>query len=88
MTKFNLTDETVKVGDLKLDKSQFDIPKKGDYPFFNGLLQSIKNINGESIATDEVAKNYLFCTRYRQNSGLERLGLFPLMTLRAFVWRL
>ena len=28
MTKFNLTDETVKVGDLKLDKSQFDIPKK------------------------------------------------------------
>ena len=28
MTKFNLTDETIKVGDLKLDKSQFDIPKK------------------------------------------------------------
>ena len=27
MTKFNLTDETIKVGDLKLDKSQFDIPK-------------------------------------------------------------
>ena len=28
MIKFNLTDETIKVGDLKLDKSQFDIPKK------------------------------------------------------------
>ena len=32
--KFNLTDETKKVGDLKLDKSQFDIPKKVTIPFF------------------------------------------------------
>ena len=28
MTKFNLTGRNYKVGDLKLDKSQFDIPKK------------------------------------------------------------
>lgn len=41
MTKFNLTDETVKVGDLKLDKSQFDIPKKVTI-LLHGLLQSIK----------------------------------------------
>ena len=48
MTKFNLTDETVKVGDLKLDKSQFDIPKKVTI-LSSRVAPVYKNINGEAL---------------------------------------
>lgn len=54
MTKFNLTDETIKVGDLKLDKSQFDIPKKVTI-LSSRVAPVYKNVNGESIATTPYA---------------------------------
>lgn len=55
MTKFNLTDESVKVGELKLDKSQFDIPEKVTI-LASRITRVYKNVNGENIPTDEIAK--------------------------------
>jgi len=76
MTKFNLTDETVKVGDLKLDKSQFDIPKKVTI-LSSRVAPVYKNINGESIATDEVAKITCSVQDTDKIQALKDLGYSP-----------
>lgn len=56
---YNLTDETIKIGELSLDKGQFTIPKqviilnaRSNYHY--------KEVNGENVKTDELAK--LVCT--------------------------
>ncbi|GAB6697206.1 hypothetical protein BOVMAS02_13440 [Streptococcus uberis] len=76
MTKFNLTDETVKVGDLKLDKSQFDIPKKVTI-LSSRVAPVYKNVNGESIATDEVAKITCSVQDTDKIQALKDLGYSP-----------
>lgn len=54
MVTIKLTD-TVSLGDLNLEKSQFEIPKKVII-LSARINNKYNNINGESVQTDEISK--------------------------------
>ena len=58
---------------MKLDKSQFDIPKKVTI-LSSRVAPVYKNVNGESIATDEVAKITCFVQDTDKIQALKDLG--------------
>ncbi|MFU2206100.1 hypothetical protein [Streptococcus pluranimalium] len=52
---YNLTDSSVKLGELNLDKSQFALPKKAS--ILSARVNYVhETINGESVSTDQIAK--------------------------------
>lgn len=55
MTNLTLTDTTLKLGELNLDKSQFMLPKKV-VVLSARMSYKYQEINGEQVRTDEPSK--------------------------------
>lgn len=59
MTNLNLTDTTIKLGNLNLDKAQFSLPKK--FIILSARMSYKYNeVNGEQVRSDEPSK--VVCT--------------------------
>lgn len=55
MSTFNLTDDTIKLGEVNLDKTQFSLPKRTI--ILSARASYIHDmVNGESVPTDKLAK--------------------------------
>ncbi|MFM1623259.1 hypothetical protein AB6P03_07110 [Streptococcus mutans] len=55
MTNLTLTDTTLKLGELNLDKAQFDLPKH--LVIISARVRNkYREVNGEQVRTDEPAK--------------------------------
>ena len=59
MTNLTLTDTTLKLGELNLDKSQFMLPKKV-VVLSARMSYKYHDVNGEQVKSDEVSK--IVCT--------------------------
>ena len=59
MTNLTLTDTTLKLGELNLDKSQFNLPKK--VVILNARMSyRYHEVNGEQVKSDDLSK--IVCT--------------------------